>query len=405
MSTMDGCRTVSWTLWLVLAGGGAVVLAVPPDTAPRDRASTSGWDVPADSGATDSGATDPDLLRQRQFEAVARDASALERQGQLLKRVVTLVKPSVVHIDATKLNSPRTRSIDLAPVEETGSGIIVQLDPQDGRKYILTNLHVVRGAPPENIQVRLADGRQLHPTKVWSDADTDLAVLAVSDTSLMAARIGDSQRVEIGDFVLAFGSPFGLSHSVTFGIVSAKGRRDLALGSQQLRIQEFLQTDAAINPGNSGGPLVNMRGEVVGINTAIASSSGGNEGIGFSIPINMARVVGRQLIRHGNVVYAYLGVQLDAAFTPATAAEVGLPRPGGARVKQVTPGSPAADANLRSGDVIMRFDGVDVEDDTHLVNLVGLTPVGRQLPVVVYRGGHSMTIQATLTERRLFDSH
>jgi serine protease Do len=291
------------------------------------------------------------------------------------------------------------------PVEETGSGVIVQLDPDDQRKYVLTNLHVVRNASLDDIRVRLSDGRELHPTQMWSDPDTDLAVLSISAARLVPARLGDSERVEIGDFVLAFGSPFGLSHSVTFGIVGAKGRRDLALSSQQqLRIQEFLQTDAAINPGNSGGPLVNLRGEVIGINTAIASNSGGSEGIGFSIPINMALVVSRQLAQRGVVEYAYLGVSWDSSFTPAVAAQMGLPRPGGARVKQITPRSPAESAQLRAGDVLLRFDGTDIENGTHLANLVGLTPVGKKIPVVIFRDGRSMTVDVTLSERRRFDA-
>lgn len=342
--------------------------------------------------------------RASEFAELAQQASALEQQERLLRRVVKLVKPSVVHIDAKTYNTHPPRSVMRLPVEETGSGVIVQLNQHDDRKYILTNLHVIRRASPENIRVRMADGREIHPTKLWSDSDSDVAVLAVGAASLVPARLGDSRQVEIGDFVLAFGSPFGLSHSVTFGIIGAKGRRDLALSSQQqLRIQEFLQTDAAINPGNSGGPLVNLRGEVVGINTAIASNSGGSEGIGFSIPIHMAIIVARQLVTSGNVTYAYLGVSWDSAFTPAEAAQLGLPQLGGARVKQVTPGSPASNAKLRTGDVIVRFDGIEIEDGTHLANLVGLTPVGKRLPVVIYRSGQALTVQVTLGERRLFD--
>ena len=154
--------------------------------------------------------------------------------------------------------------------------------------------------------------------------------------------------MEIGDFVLAVGSPFGLSHSVTFGIISAKGRRDLELGDGEVRYQDFLQTDAAINPGNSGGPLFNLRGEVIGMNTAIASSSGGNEGIGFTIPINMVMMIARQLVERGTVVRAYLGVGLDDSSAPAAATSVGLPRPGGARLKcRRLPASPAEAAKLK----------------------------------------------------------
>ena len=151
--------------------------------------------------------------------------------------------------------------------------------------YVLTNRHVVKYANPKDIKIRLSDGRLIHPKKIWEDRKTDVAVMKVQAPQLVPARLGKSDKVEIGDFVLAIGSPFGLRQSVTYGIVSAKGRHDLDLGEGDVEYQNFIQTDAAINPGNSGGPLVNLRGEVVGMNTAIASSSGGNEGIGFSIPI------------------------------------------------------------------------------------------------------------------------
>ena len=392
------CQTVRGGLYLTLAM--LLLFFLPSHRVIAQQPATASWESASAEAATPP-ANQSD--REREFADLARDARALEQQARLLKRVVKLVEPSVVHIDAKRFESHMARPVVRLPVEETGSGMVVQLDGQDGQTYILTNLHVVRGASPDNIRVRLADDREIHPTKMWSDPDTDLAVLAVSGVQLVPARIGNSDQVEIGDFVLAFGSPFGLSHSVTFGIVSAKGRRNLSISSGNLRIQEFLQTDAAINPGNSGGPLVNTRGEVVGINTAIASSSGGSEGIGFSIPINMALVVGRQLVKTGKVAYAYLGVALDSSFSAAAAAKAGLPSPGGARVKQITPGSPAEFAKLQTGDVIVRFNGIAVEDDTHLVNLVGLTPVGEQLPVVVFRAGQTLKVEVKLSERRLFD--
>src|SRR5262249_36577839 len=149
---------------------------------------------------------------------------------------------------------------------------------------------------------------------------------------VVPARLGDSNQLEIGDYVVAVGSPFGLSQSVTSGIVSAKGRRDLDLGDEGGRFQDFLQTDAAINPGNSGGPLINLKGEVIGINTAIASNSGGSEGIGFTIPVNMAMVIVRQLIDHGSVTRAFLGVNLDSKFNASIAARLGMPQPRGARI-------------------------------------------------------------------------
>ncbi len=344
--------------------------------------------------------------RDEEFAALAQEAEALERQAKLLERVVKLVEPSVVHIEVKKYEQGRFGASVYGPVEETGAGVIIRLD--DHERYVLTNLHVVSQATLGNIRLRLFDGRQLRPTKVWSEPRTDLAVLAVSAPGLVAARIGDSDQVQIGQFVLAIGSPFGLRHSVTFGIISAKGRRDLELEHSNLEleqhrrieIKDFLQTDAAINPGNSGGPLLNLRGEVVGINTAIASSSGGNDGIGFSIPVNMAMFVARQLITQGGVTYPYLGVKLDSTFTAAQALEMGLARLEGARVKGITPGSPAELAQIQPGDVILQCGGIAVEDDSHLVNLVQFTPVGKELPLVVFRGNQALTLEVTLSDRR-----
>ena len=183
----------------------------------------------------------------------------------------------------------------------------------------------------------------------------------------------------MGDFVLAVGSPFGLSHSVTYGIISAKGRRDLELGVEGVRYQDFFQTDAAINPGNSGGPLLNLRGKVIGINTAIASSSGGSEGIGFTIPINIAMSVAKQLIDQGSVVRAMLGVSLDSRYDDALARELGLSRRVGARVNRVNPNTAAEETEIQVGDVILMFDDVRIEDDDHLVNQVKLTPIGKKV--------------------------
>ena len=233
------------------------------------------------------------------------------------------------------------------------------------------------------------------------DEETDVGVLAIEAADLLASPVGDSDRMEIGDFVLAVGSPFGLSHSVTFGII-ARGRHDLQLGADSVRFQDFLQTDAAINPGNSGGPLCNLHGEIIGINTAIASNSGGNEGIGFSIPINLFMGVARQLIDSGKVTRAFLGVSLDAKFGPAMAAELGMSRPTGTRVRAVTPGGPAEAAGIREGDVILKLNGMAIDDDAHLVNLVGLIEVGKKVSLEVFRDGKTIVIPAEVADRSKF---
>ena len=333
---------------------------------------------------------------QRQLR---RHAQVLEAQSAVLKIVVKLVGPSVAHIEADIPPPAGTRYGRGHVIEEAGSGVIVELKD---RHYVLTNRHVIRNAAPEAIRINLADGRRIHPTKVLSDPDSDVAVLAVEAPELVAAPLGDSGRVEIGDFVLAIGSPFGLSRSVTFGIISAKGRRDLRLGDTAVRFQDFMQTDAAINPGNSGGPLVNLRGEIIGINTAIASNSGGNEGIGFSIPINMFMNIARQLIDTGKVTRAFMGVNLNSRFGPAMAAELGLTRLFGAYITGVTPNSPAEAAKLQVGDVILKFNQTPVEDDSHLVNLVSLTEVGRKVTLVIFRDRRPIIVTVVVGDRSKF---
>ncbi len=338
--------------------------------------------------------------RAELYATLRQNAKILEAQSTVVKTVAKLIGPAVVHIEAD-VTSSSGRSYSRRHVEEAGAGVIILWK---GKHYVLTNRHVVRNSTPEGIRINLADGRQLHPTKVWGDKDTDIGVMAISAADLVAAELGDSDRMEIGDFVLAVGSPFGLSHSVTFGIVSAKGRRDLELGGTNVRFQDFLQTDAAINPGNSGGPLVNLRGEVIGINTAIASNSGGNEGIGFAIPINMFMIVSRQLIEQGKVTRAFLGVRLDAEFGPTLAAEIGLVRPRGARVTGINKGTPAEAAKLQVGDVILEFDGVAVDDDAHLINLVGLTEVGKRVSLRIFRDRKPIEIQVEVGDAAKLNS-
>lgn len=335
--------------------------------------------------------------RAKRYAELSEDVDALERYLGILKKVVKLVSPAVVHIEAEKDSAGYGRG---GRVEEAGSGVLVEIG---GKPCILTNRHVVESALPKDITIELDDGRVLHPSQFFGDPGTDVAVLRVEASNLPTVRFGDSAAMEIGDFVIAVGSPFGLSQSVSYGIISATGRRDLELGERGVRFQNFIQTDAAINPGNSGGPLLNLRGELIGINTAIASSSGGNEGIGFSIPINMARNVAEQLLQDGAVARAFLGVVLDSKFGPALAAKIGLPRPVGARVNAVTLDSPAAEAKLQVNDVILRYNGVVIENDTHLVNLVGLTEVGKQVPLVVFRDGKTLQVTVTVGDRADYD--
>jgi serine protease Do len=341
------------------------------------------------------GVVDPEKRAALRRE-LERHAEVLDAQSAVLKIVAKLVGPSVVHIAA---EVPPIQYDQGRHIEEHGSGVIVEFQE---KYYVLTNWHVIHDATPDAIRIKLADGRVIHPVKILEDPETDVAVMPVSAADLVAAPVGNSDRIETGDFVLALGSPFGLTNSVTFGIISARGRWDLHLPKGTIHFQDFLQTDAAINPGNSGGPLVNLRGELIGINDSIASDSGTNEGVGFSIPINLFMTVGRQLITTGKVARAFLGVNLNSKFGPATAAEVGLPRPMGAQVTAVTPGSPADAAKLRPGDVILEFNGKPIEDDAHLVNIVSLTEVGKTVPLLVFRDRKPFTVTVEVADRSKF---
>ncbi|MCH8840175.1 MAG: trypsin-like peptidase domain-containing protein [Planctomycetes bacterium] len=323
-------------------------------------------------------ASESHLDREQLYAELSRDVDALDRELSIYKRVVRLVAPSVVHIESTPLPKYRFRR----DVEEAGSGILVRYQ---GKDYVLTNRHVIKHSQEDLIRLELADGQELQPTRIWSDSNTDVAVMAVAANGLIPARFGDSDSTEIGDVVMAFGSPFNLQQSVTRGIISAKGRSNLDLGDGEIDYQKFIQTDAAINPGNSGGPLVNLRGEVIGLNTAIASNSGGNEGIGFSIPINIVKRIMRQLIETGSVERGFLGVKLDASFDSTLARSLGMRRLMGTRISQVTERSPAAKANLQVDDVILRFDGMQVEDMEHLINLVNRTEIDRQVELLIFR--------------------
>jgi serine protease Do len=334
--------------------------------------------------------------RDNEYAALARDVETLDREFSLVKRVVKLVTPAVVHIES----KPLAKYQGLLRVEEAGSGVIAQLGSQ---LYVLTNRHVIRHSSADRIEIHLYDGRVFHPKQIWSDSETDVAALAIDASGLEPARLGNSDALEIGDFVLAVGSPFGLSQSVTRGIVSAKGRHNLDLGDDDLDLQNFIQTDAAINPGNSGGPLVNLRGEVVGLNTAIASSSGGNEGIGFSIPINIVRRIAEALVVNHQIPRGCLGVKLDINFNEQRAESLGLGRLVGTRISGIRPKSPAERANMRVNDVILEFNGVRIEQDKHLISLVKLSEVGRRVPVTVLRDGKLVRLDVEIADQAAYE--
>ncbi|MCK9263849.1 MAG: DegQ family serine endoprotease [Deltaproteobacteria bacterium] len=266
-------------------------------------------------------------------------------------------------------------------VQSQGSGFIIT---QDG--YILTNNHVVGDA--DRVTVKLLDGREFTAKTVGTDPPTDVAVIKIDAESLPVLSLGDSDRIEVGEWVLALGNPFGLSHTLTAGIVSAKGRSSVGITDYE----DFIQTDAAINPGNSGGPLIDLLGKVVGINTAIYSRNGGGYmGIGFAIPVNMAKNIYTQLIEHGNVTRGYLGVTIQD-LTAELAKSFGLNDTRGVLVSQVMPDTPAEKAGMKQGDVIVSLDGKPVDTSASLRNEVAMTVPGTAIKVGVIRDGKKMTL-------------
>lgn len=273
-----------------------------------------------------------------------------------------------------------------------GSGVIVR---KDG--YILTNNHVV--ARGKEITVTLYDGREFKAKNVSTDPRSDLAVVQIDQSDLPAIEIGDSDELQVGEWVIAIGSPFGeqLQHTVTAGIVSAKGRTDIGLRESNIMIQDFIQTDAAINPGNSGGALVNIYGQLVGINSAIATQSGGYQGIGFSIPANMAVKVMNDLINKGEVTRAYLGVSIQDVDNDIAKA-MRMDRPYGAQITEIRKGSPAADSDLKEGDVITEVDGRTVQNPGDLQAKISVLEPGTEHQLTVVRNGNQRAVSVTVGE-------
>ncbi len=329
---------------------------------------------------------------------------------QTLAPVVSRITPGVVGIsvrgrmreDNALLQDPMVRrffNLQQQPVEReteaTGSGVIV--DAVQG--YVMTNAHVVENA--SNIEVTTKDNRRLTAKLIGRDPDTDIAVLQIPAGGLTAVPIGDSDRLQVGDFVLAIGNPFGLGQTVTSGIISALGRSGLGIEGYE----DFIQTDASINPGNSGGPLVDLQGRVVGINTAILAPGGGNIGIGFAVPINMARQVMDQLINYGEIKRGRIGVAIQD-LTPDLAQALGTRHTEGAVIASVLPGSPAERAGLRTNDLVVAINGAPMRSGTELRNRVGLSRIGDEVELTVERGGAERNVtvrveRATTTAQRV----
>jgi serine protease Do len=349
--------------------------------------------------------------------AKAGDGEVNSEFSSAFIEIARAVEPSVVNVSTVtqpaqtlrqqnELNTPRN-SIDQfesgqhePALRGNGSGVIV--DPQG---YILTNYHVISGA--DRIKVKFYDGSEIPGKVIGSDRETDLAVVKIAPVAeIRAARFGDSEKMRVGDWVLAIGSPFGFDQTVTAGIISAKDR-DSKEVHNKVGFQYFLQTDAAVNHGNSGGPLINLSGEVIGINTLIATTTGDYNGISFAIPSSEAISVYKQLVKQGRVIRGFLGAMPERV-TPQIAKIYGLPAPRGAiisnveatvKVDGVTVESPAAKAGLKQNDVIVDYRGEPVKNNEDLLRRVAATPVGTTAPVKIYRDGRPMTLSVVIGRR------
>ncbi len=282
-------------------------------------------------------------------------------------------------------NLPQRQQTEERETQATGSGVIV--DAAQG--YVLTNGHVVDNAT--RIEVTTKDNRRFTAKLVGRDTETDVALLQIPSQNLVAVPIGDSDRLQVGDFVLAVGNPFGLGQTVTSGIVSALGRSGLGIEGYE----DFIQTDASINPGNSGGPLVNLLGQVVGINTAILAPGGGNIGIGFAVPVNMARRVMDEIVRYGEVKRGRIGVAIQD-LTPELAQAMNTKQTNGAVIARVESGSAAEQAGLHSGDLVVAVNGTVVRSGTQLRNMIGLSRIGDQVTLTVDRRGSEYSISVRI---------
>jgi serine protease Do len=339
------------------------------------------------------------------------DSSAqfLDKLGTALSDISEAVKPAIVNISTEKTvkmkNAPFEHFFDDpffrrffgdrggpfgGPHEyksqALGSGVIVS---KDG--YILTNNHVVKDA--DEIKVLLYDKRELKGKIIGSDPKTDLAIIKIDSNELPVLKVGDSDKLKVGSLVVAVGNPYGLSHTVTMGIVSAVGRANVGIADYE----DFIQTDAAINPGNSGGALVNTKGELIGINTAIFSTSGGYQGIGFAIPSNMAKNVMESLIKHGKVVRGWLGVTIQD-LTPELSKHFDIKAEKGVLISDVVEDSPAEKAGIKRGDLIIKYDGREVKNTYNLRNMAASTAPGSSVEVVILRNGKEKTLTVKIGE-------
>jgi serine protease Do len=325
------------------------------------------------------------MATQEAFVAVAKAVTP----AVVSVTITTKPKSSIPFFHNFQFNFPEPQ-----PEKGMGSGVIVTADG-----YILTNNHVVDDAEKNGIKVTLSDNREFSGTVIGKDPTTDVAVIKIDAKDLPVAALGNSDSVEVGQWVLAIGNPLGLTSTVTAGIVSALGRNiDVTTSPQNYGISNFIQTDAAINPGNSGGALVNIKGEVIGINAAIATRSGYNQGYGFAIPINLVRKMAEDLIAYGRVKRPWLGIKMKSELDETDARALGMSKPAGVLVQDVIPGTPADKAGIKAGDVILSVNGKDVNAANEIQTIIAEHKPGDAVSVKIYRDGGTIGKNITLNE-------
>ena len=329
--------------------------------------------------------------RQRaEFYAAAEH---FEQLSKLFRHGIELAAPAVVNIRVTQ-NRPagvRTSFSLRQPAEESGTGIVATIAQ---KQVILTNRHVIGDADPNAIQILTHDRRFLTATDTASNEGFDLAVIEIAEKLPQSARFGDSDKVQAGDVVLAIGNPFDLDRSVSLGIISAVGRRNVPGAAGSVSRIGFFQTDAAVNPGSSGGMLLNLRGEVIGILTAIATQGGRNEGVAFAMPSNAVLRIAEQLVQNGTVVMPYLGFA-PKTLTAEERRELGIDRFIGAKIDTITPDSPAERAGLKVNDAILAFNNTEVEDGPHVLHLVAQSDISKPVTLRINRNGELRNITVT----------
>ena len=319
-------------------------------------------------------------------------AEHFEKLGKLFRHTTERAAPTIVNIRVTQSRSVGRNRPTKMTIEESGSGIISTIAQ---KQVILTNRHVIEEAERNAITILTHDRKMLTPVNITTNEDFDLAIIEVAEELPQSAPFGDSSKVQVGDIVLAIGNPFGLDRSVSMGVISAVGRRHVpgAVGSAPRT--GFFQTDAAVNPGSSGGMLLNLRGEVIGVITAIATKGGGHEGVAFVMPINAVLRIAEQLVKTGTVVKPHIGFGFESTLSSEERRSLGIDRFIGAKIRNVDPDTPAEEAGLKVGDVVLQFGNVEVEDGIHVIHLVAQSEIGEPVALIINRNGKILHLTVT----------